>query len=334
VTRREPGGDPVRPIGMRWAAAAAGAAIAGVLAGVLAGCGQASYVVGPDRDATFPARPYTQPQPALQFTRPRQAAQQAATVLASFVPPPGAVRAAAVPAALRQPPSVMATLDLATATSYWRAPGSPAAVLGWEAAHLPRRFTGSASGSASTAGVVQSRFQGFSLPSVAGLYSTRQLLVSVASAGAGQTAIRVDAQVTWLPAKPAAERIPDSATAVVIALRRGMNSRGAPIAPVTVTKPAAVQRIAAIIDGLPVFPPGTYSCPADFGGGMLLTFRAGPRGPEVATADVQVSGCGGVSLTVTGAPDGMPALAGDAQTADQIASAAGIRLSGYRSLDW
>jgi hypothetical protein len=59
------------------------------------------------------------------------------------------------------------------------------------------------------------------MPQVAGVIDSRRLLVEVVLDGAG-TAIRVDAQVTWLPARPAGEQVPAGAGAVTIALNLGV----------------------------------------------------------------------------------------------------------------
>ncbi len=77
----------------------------------------------------------------------------------------------------------------------------------------------------------------------------------------------------------------------------------------TVTDPAKVARIAAVIDGLARFPDGTFSCPGDFGGQMRLTFFAKPGGPVAARPPAQYGGCGSVSVR-TGGRD-MPALSED-----------------------
>jgi hypothetical protein len=74
----------------------------------------------------------------------------------------------------------------------------------------------------------------------------------------------------------------------------------------TVTDPAKVARIAAVIDGLARFPAGMFSCPADYGGQMRLTFATGPGGPAVARVAAEYGGCRGVSLSVRGR--NMPAL--------------------------
>ena len=89
-----------------------------------------------------------------------------------------------------------------------------------------------------------------------------ELVVSVADDGPGKVAIRADAQVIWLPAKPGAERI----------------------------------------DGLPVFPPGIRFCPLDDGSGMRLTFRAALSGPALAVVTAETGGCGTVAVTIGGKP--------------------------------
>ena len=64
----------------------------------------------------------------------------------------------------------------------------------------------------------------------------------------------------------------------------------------TVTDPAKVARIMAVVDGLTRFPDGTFSCPAEFGGQMRLTFATRPGGPVVARLTAEYGGCGVVSV--------------------------------------
>ena len=211
---------------------------------------------------------------------------------------------------------------MVTATRWWTAPGRPTAVLTWIRAHIPEGFSpaGSGSGGYSPPGGVASVpepavqdpetwFDWFSLPVVTGVLTQRWLLVTVAAHGGGQTAIRVDAQVVWLPARPAAERIPPDAEVVTVTPVFGLqpDKKLEPLDPAfTVTSPAKVAAIAGVIDGLPLFPPGTFSCPADFGGQMRLTFRTSPGGPVVARLTAEYGGCGVVSVSIGGRS--MPAL--------------------------
>jgi len=63
----------------------------------------------------------------------------------------------------------------------------------------------------------------------------------------------------------------------------------------TITDPAKVAQIVAIINGLSPFPTGELSCAVDNGAAMRLTFRATLDGPVVATMLATYTGCSGVS---------------------------------------
>jgi hypothetical protein len=74
----------------------------------------------------------------------------------------------------------------------------------------------------------------------------------------------VDAQVVWLPARPVAERIPPAASVLTVTPVFGLNpdSRAERLdRAFTVTDPATVARIAAVVNGLTRFPDGAFSCP-------------------------------------------------------------------------
>jgi hypothetical protein len=82
------------------------------------------------------------------------------------------------------------------------------------------------------------------------------------------------------------------------------SSRGEPDGGFTVTDPAAVAEIAAVIDGLRQLD-GTYSCPAEADSGLMLTsmqftFRTDPGGPVVATAGADYTGCQFAWVTARG----------------------------------
>ena len=219
---------------------------------------------------------------AASAASPRQrAVADAARIMASFPRPPGSVRTGLI-ASLTESGARRATPDLASVTRWWRIPGRPQNVLGWISAHLPPGFTpaGTGFGSGSWTDV-------FALPVVPGVLTQRELVV-LAVRDRGETAIRVDAQVVWLPARPAAERVPPDATTVTVTPVFGFNPN--PRArrldrAFTVTDPAKVARIAAVVNGLTRFPDGAYSCPADVGGLMRLTFSARPRRPGAGPAD-------------------------------------------------
>ena len=307
---RLPGLLPLRLPGLLSAVACAAVACAAV---VLSGCGNQPF--GPQLGGPQPggARTGTAgPRPTGSASPRQRAVADAARIMASFPRPPGAVRTGPI-AALTQPGARPITPDLASVTRWWRVPGRPQEVLAWVGAHLPPGFapagtgtsTGNGSGPRSRSASWTSMF---ALPAVPGVLTQRELVVLAVRSGS-QTAIRVDAQVVWLPARPGAERVPPTARVLTVIPVFGLNPD--PRAErldraFTVTDPAQVARIAAVVNSLARFPAGAFSCPADSGGQMRLTFSARPGGPVLALLTPQYGGCGIVSVSIGGRD--MPAL--------------------------
>ena len=216
--------------------------------------------------------------------------------------PPGAQRLQKAPDALKVPISTVVSTTLVDDVSFWRAPGQPQAVLAWEQAHLPRRFT---PGDADFGPPSWDRM--FSLSPVPGVLNARDLVVEVTGVGNGQTAIRVDAQVSWQPPRPASDRVPSATRAVTITQLPTLDPHARrPPAPDTITDLAVVRQLAAIVDSLQLSTIGPGApCPAPFGGGIRLTFLARAGGPPLAVAQGPAA-CGTVQLSVGGKPQ--PAL--------------------------
>ena len=81
---------------------------------------------------------------------PRQRAEaDVARIIASFPPPPGAIRTGLIASLTVPGEGPAATPDIVTATQWWRAPGRPQAVLAWIRAHVPAGFTLGSYGSGS-----------------------------------------------------------------------------------------------------------------------------------------------------------------------------------------
>ena len=180
------------------------------------------------------------------------------------------------------------------AHAWWHVPGrSPAGVLSWENAHLPRQFGQSGSGTSGPAA-----FFMWNLPEVPGVLNERQLTVAAVSDGKGNADIRVDAHVDWLSARPGWAHVPATARAVVITAVPGGNDRKKPPAPLTVTNPARVRELVSLVNALPMFPAGVFACPFDDGRGVRLTFLATAGGPVLASAFAKSNGCGGVQLVI------------------------------------
>jgi hypothetical protein len=265
---------------------------------VLAGCATAHAPVGAG------AHPTTTSSTAAARPTPKQRAEAAAaTILASFVVPPGATKLSGAPSAgrdaLKQPGGSPISPDLVDDTAWWQAPGQPLRVLAWEQAHLPSPFS-------TTSGPATNTYRGrayawsydFTLPAVTGVLNSRGLTVLAVAAGGGKTDLRVDAQVTWIPARAAGEAVPSAARAVTLRLLANSDS-GLP-GPATITDPARVRALTAFIDGLPLFPPGPRGCAMYLDDTLVLTFRARPGSPALAVATVQLSGCEEVFFTVGG----------------------------------
>ncbi|HEY2286674.1 MAG TPA: hypothetical protein VGH88_13115 [Streptosporangiaceae bacterium] len=264
---------------------------------------------------------------------PRQrAAADAARIIADFPRPPGAVRTGLI-ASLNDPAVGIGATDVATATRWWRVPGQPRAVLSWVSAHLPAGFTAAGSGSAtfrnSAGALIESHGDAFALSPVPGVLPQRQLVVT-AMPDRGQTALRTDAQVAWLPARSAAERVPSGVRAVTVTPVAGLNPdprRDRLDHAFTVTDPARVAAIVALANGLTVFPPGARACPADFGGAMRIAFLARPGGPVLARFTAQYGGCGAVSVSIGG--KNQPALSNWTVSGqlfqDRVLAIAGVR---------
>src|SRR5215470_13449543 len=203
---------------------------------------------------------------------PRERAiTDAAAILRAFAVPPGARRLPQAPDGLKVPITTVVSTALVHDVTFWRAPGQPRAVLAWEQAHLPRRFT---LGDADFGPPSWDRT--FSLAPIPGVLNTRDLVVEVTGAGTGQTAIRVDAQVSWQPPRSAHERVPPAARVVTITQLPSLNPHARrPPAPVTITGLAVVRRLAALVDNLQLSTIGPDApCPAPLGGGIKLTFLA------------------------------------------------------------
>jgi hypothetical protein len=231
---------------------------------------------------------------------PKQRAEaDAAAILTSFVVPPGGRRLARPPKLpgdlLASPESILVSTSAVDKVTFWEAPGQPQAVLAWEQARLLPRFT---LGDADFGPPAWDR--GFELAPV-GVLVSRELDVEVASAGGGQTGIRLDAWVAWQPPRPAGGLIPPTARTVTIAeLNPGRPAAKRLPAPVTITDPGTVRQLAALIDGLPLSTtPADVPCPLSPNPFLSLTFRARPGGPALAVAQTGQQ-CYSVALTVRG----------------------------------
>jgi hypothetical protein len=262
---------------------------------------------------------------ASDATDRKLATSRAAGIQQVFTPPPGSRKLAGPPTGtwrdIGVPGGVIPTDGEVFVSSWWKVPGQPQAVLKWLLAHEPKPWYGGGRGSFGPvaepgdvtpagqppADVYQERndtFEDFHGPAVIG---EQQLIVEELQNGVGQTYTRVDSLVSWTPPRPAAERVPASAKVVTITAEPMAGTAMPQGSPATVTDPATVARIAALVNGL-YRNVGLCAPPPPTPDRIELTFRAEPGGPPLATADADFRGCRQVSFSVPGT-SALPLLA-------------------------
>ena len=106
-----------------------------------------------------------------------------------------------------------------------------------------------------------------------------------------RSGIRVDAEVTWLPAKPAGDIVPEGAKVLTAVLSAGLNPGEPGPALVTTTDPEKIEAIRDFVNQLSVVAAGVRFCPADFG--QHLTIASTRERPSQAFPVVvaDVGGC-------------------------------------------
>ncbi|MGH3374582.1 MAG: hypothetical protein ACRDP6_07575, partial [Actinoallomurus sp.] len=216
---------------------------------------------------------------------------------------------AGAPGDLDQPAFVPNTPDLVTRTRWWTVSGPPASVMAWATAHPPRGTTSAGTSENQSGATVTELTAMFLAPSGPPGLTARRLLVQAAPLAGGGTAIRVDAQDTWVPPKPPSEAIPPAALLTIRAVppkppygRPTASGSPLPTAPpvMTVSDRAVIAQAAKFVGALPVAGNGVMHCPADLGGSLDLRF-ASMGGATLATVRASASGCGFVAVRVGGA---------------------------------
>jgi hypothetical protein len=307
-------------------------AAVGVVA-LLAGCGTVH--------AGQPAAPVTGVAAAAQQTPAQRAAADAAHLLASFIPPPHAAAMARSPVSLlAKAPTEPLSGDVVIRAGWWRVDGQPLAVLAWIRAHQPAGSSDIGGGGigALPPGATPPptppfpspalSYLEFDLPDVPGVLVDRTVLAAVAADGQGKTAIGVYAEVLWLPARTAAERIPAAARLVTITPLSGYTPPASTDHQVTITDPTELARIAAVVNGLPSQPPVAWmECGPETGVGMQLTFRATATGPVLAVVTAHQELCPVVSLVIGGKT--MPLLDGAETLFQRVMAIAGFHWTDF-----
>jgi hypothetical protein len=255
----------------------------------------------------------------------RTARSGAAPLLAKLRLPAGATRSSADPAAnsaLNMPAIETATPARVDRHAFWRVPGAPQTAIAWIRAHPPAGSSGVfTSGVSSVHFVPYAWSVSFSFPVKPGVLRSKTLGVVVTAARGGGTAVRADAELVWTVVRPGWERVPAGVRAVTITDDRLGEPAGSPR---TVTDPAQVNRIVALVNGLPRAQPGVFSCPADMGPLVGLSFLPAPGAVPVAVASADGSGCGIVTFRIGGRT--APSLSGGPGLIKSLDSLLGTQL--------
>jgi hypothetical protein len=279
----------------------------------------------------------------------RRAARPAAEgLLAALVLPAGATPATADESReglLSGPLLRVATPDLVDVHRFWRLSGRPCKAMSWIDRHPPANSTRTVSAGPApdacqpeaqrplppaiaeevpTPPVAPSSWGAqFSFPAQPGRFSAVGLVVQVAAAKDGGTALRVDAQVVWTLPRPATERIPAGTERVLLKVDE---PRGRVHFTHSIEDVATIARIVAIVEGLERSQPGTSNCPLDDGKAAVieLSFEHSGAGKPLARVVIDENGCASVDVRIDGRPE--PELSGAYEARKALEALLGRRL--------
>jgi hypothetical protein len=186
--------------------------------------------------------------------------------------------------------------------AWWRIPGSMASVSSFIRAHSPAGTIHTMEGWSSIHGRTLERWLGYLWPATPSVLSERYLVIEVAPLTRGFVGVRADAEVAWFVPRSARERVPSGAR--VLGVTRAFPGRAASLS-LRFTNRAQVQRVATMLDRLPIVQPGLINCPAVLVLPVVtLTFKATQAGRPLAQASMPSDGphgeCPGITFTVRG----------------------------------
>jgi len=234
---------------------------------------------------------------------------QAPLLLATVVPPPGATVSASEPAGddglLRDPGPSVATPALVQDSAWWVAPGAPAEVLAYVAAHLPAGARRESWGSGlSGPGIPRNQTETFGFGAISGVISVRELALWAVQLPEGKSALRATAAVVWTIPRTPAQTVPPGARVLRISVLGTLRANQPHPTRLTITRAAKIEAIIALLNDLEASQPFARSCPVDLGIRVRLAFYASRTSPPLAVAVLSPEGCGGVALTIHGKPEG------------------------------
>lgn len=236
----------------------------------------------------------------------RQAAEEdVVRTLAIFRAPPGAREEPSFPSDVQEllgaSGSEPYSSRLVKRHADWLAPGKPQEVLRWLERHQAPGWNG---GMTIRYGGPEGRSWSAYLEwrrEVEGIWSKSLLITTVGLPGR-QTAVRAEAQDTWLLPRSPADRVPPAARLLTVSVGRGDATRS-----ISTSNPAVVRRVAKLINAQRLVQGEFFSCgmegvPAAPPKLVRLEFRAGRGGRLLAAASKEVPGglCKPLQLRVPG----------------------------------
>jgi hypothetical protein len=197
---------------------------------------------------------------------------RAADLLGRVRPGPGwtSVRAAPV-AMLSKPFSTPATPELVQRTAFWIAPGPWASVDSYVEAHPPAGLASSGRGSVGVHGATTLRGFVFGSGGPSGLVRQESLTFSTAPLADGRVGVRADAQVVWVPTRPADEVVPTAENAVTVTATWGFGSAAHRESRSTHDR-ATIDALSSLLNGLDVADTGAHGCVLDVNLRVTLRF--------------------------------------------------------------
>jgi hypothetical protein len=226
---------------------------------------------------------------------PSAAKAFAARLLTAALLPAGARSTRMVPPALQRAQQVVGSANLVDRGEAWLVDEPLSSVDAYVSDHVPGGMSCGGSSSSGGPGSGRSESVTQTLDRLPSGIQLAQLLVQLAPVTATESAVRVDAQVVFLPPKSPAEQVPASDRVVVIQRTGSLPGGGSAAATVTVTDPTTVQKLVGLLDGLDPQPPSVESCPAE-----LLSYRLA-FAPSVSAAPNYVATIGSCDTVVVSA---------------------------------
>ncbi len=243
---------------------------------------------------------------------------EAKTLIQDFVAPPGATRLVGAPSGL--PASAVsdaATVpNVVSGEAWWRTTQDSAAdLISWAAQHPEPGLT---------AFTPDLQISGASAPSISfsgsptGSTIKTVSLTATAYAITGGVVLKLAVNVGYTPSRPTSEVLPPATQLIAVPTFAMGSKQSAP--EVTVTDPAEIDQVEAVINGLSKASSTAY-CPMDNGAGIALVFE-GPQNSTLADVVVAVTGCGGGQVSIDGYTE--PTLTGGRQAASLIQRILGV----------